>query len=174
MDNEAPTVEAKVDLHEMYERLDGDAMKAAASAAARAGNDAEAAFWLNALNVWSQAKDKKAEWRKSAEREIGLIKDKLVEALSPVKVYLFGSFADGRAREDSDFDFYVVVKDDEGGDFQSLFDLTVKAHEAAHAAFHPAQTRPIDIVVGTESGFENGKGRGLKREVAERGVLLYG
>ena len=160
----------KIDFHEVYASFSGDRLKAAASEAARAGDDDEAAFWLNALNVWAQARDKKAEWRKAAEREIGLIKDKLVEALSPVKVYLFGSFADGRAREDSDFDFYVVVKDGEGGDFQRLFDLTVEAREA----IYPVKTRPVDILVGTESGFENGKGQGLKREVAEKGVLLYG
>ena len=164
--------EQKIDLHEVYASFSGDRLKAAASEAARAGDDDEAAFWLNALNVWAQARDKKAEWRKAAEREIGLIKDKLVEALSPVKVYLFGSFADGRAREDSDFDFYVVVKDGSG----DPLDLTAKAHEAAHAAFHPVQTRPIDIIVESETDFAKG-GQSLIRleaQVKKKGVLLYG
>ena len=46
------------------------------------------------------------------DREIEQIRDKLISELSPVKIYLFGSFAYGVAREDSDFDFYIVVKDD--------------------------------------------------------------
>lgn len=33
------------------------------------------------------------------DREIEQIKDVLVENISPVKVYLFGSFANGTARE---------------------------------------------------------------------------
>lgn len=37
---------------------------------------------------------------------------KLVTALSPRAVYLFGSRAEGRARPDSDFDLLVVFDDD--------------------------------------------------------------
>ena len=43
--------------------------------------------------------------------EINAIRDKFIEALSPVRIYLFGPFADGTNTEDSDFDFYIVVKD---------------------------------------------------------------
>ena len=163
------TVEKENDLHEVYASFSGDRLKAAASEAARAGNDDEAAFWLTALNVWAQARDKKAEWRKAAEREIGLIKDKLVEALSPVKVYLFGSFADGRAREDSDLDFYVVVKD-------VPQDIIKDLNLAAYRSIRSVRTRAVDIVVETETNFINGGQSliGLESQVKEKGVLLYG
>lgn len=39
--------------------------------------------------------------------------DRFVSELSPLKVYLFGSFAEGRENENSDYDFYVVVSDSE-------------------------------------------------------------
>ena len=41
--------------------------------------------------------------------EIMSMKDRIVDQLSPLKVYLFGSYADGSFKEDSDYDFYVVV-----------------------------------------------------------------
>ncbi|MCD8344156.1 MAG: nucleotidyltransferase domain-containing protein, partial [Oscillospiraceae bacterium] len=44
-------------------------------------------------------------------REIEDLKAQLVSSLSPVRIYLFGSFADGTNTEQSDFDFYIVVND---------------------------------------------------------------
>ena len=41
--------------------------------------------------------------------EIDELKDKFVECLSPIKIYLFGSFAEGKQNENSDFDFYIVL-----------------------------------------------------------------
>ncbi|MBO6133797.1 MAG: nucleotidyltransferase domain-containing protein [Lachnospiraceae bacterium] len=46
------------------------------------------------------------------EREIEQIKDVFVETISPVKIYLFGSFADGTSQDDSDYGCYIVVKDE--------------------------------------------------------------
>ena len=43
--------------------------------------------------------------------EIDLLKERFIEQLSPVRIYLFGSFAEGREQPDSDFDFYIVVDD---------------------------------------------------------------
>ena len=40
--------------------------------------------------------------------EITALKDCFVQALDPVSVYLFGSYANGTPDEDSDFDFYIV------------------------------------------------------------------
>ena len=39
-----------------------------------------------------------------AEKELDQIVERLVEAVSPLKIYLFGSFANGTANEDSDFE----------------------------------------------------------------------
>ena len=55
--------------------------------------------------------------------EINELKERLVEQLSPVKIYLFGSYANGTNDEDSDFDFYIVVDDSH----TDLIELTVCA-----------------------------------------------
>ena len=41
------------------------------------------------------------------ELEIEELKSRFVQALSPVSVYLFGSYADGSYTGESDFDFYI-------------------------------------------------------------------
>ena len=79
------------------------------------------------------------------ENEINLIKEKLVNKLTPLKIYLFGSFADGTATEDSDFDFYIIVKDGS----QNLADLTAEAYKSIRSV----RSRAVDIVICTESRF---------------------
>ncbi len=39
--------------------------------------------------------------------------DRFVSELSPLKVYLSGSFAEERENENSDYDFHIVVSDSE-------------------------------------------------------------
>ena len=100
-------------------------------------------------------------------QEIEELKNRFVEQLSPLQVYLFGSFANGTSREDSDFDFYIVVDDDS----PDLVDLTVEAYKAIRYV----RTRPVDILVGKKSRFEARKNMPtVEREVYRKGVLLYG
>ena len=104
---------------------------------------------------------------KTPEREIELIKDRLVRQLSPKKIYLFGSFAEGTADDGSDVDIYIIVKDDTS----NLVDLTAEAYKSIRGV----RSRAVDIVIGTESRFENRKDRaGIENEVMSKGVLLYG
>ena len=101
------------------------------------------------------------------EQEIKRITEKLTEALSPLRIYLFGSYANGTANKDSDFDFYIIVKDDA----ENLVDLTA----AAYKSIRQVRSRAVDIVIGTQSGFEKRKNRaGIENEVMSKGVLLYG
>ncbi|MBQ9616362.1 MAG: nucleotidyltransferase domain-containing protein [Selenomonadaceae bacterium] len=101
------------------------------------------------------------------ENEIERIKKRLIRRLSPLKIYLFGSFAVGNANEDSDFDFYIVVKDGTG----NLVDLTADAYKS----IRNVRSRAVDIIIGTESRFESRKNKlGLEHEVMTKGVLLYG
>lgn len=99
--------------------------------------------------------------------QISLLKDCIIGAISPLKVYLFGSFADGTNNAESDFDFYVIVNDDE----KNLLELTQKAYRAMRGK----KSRPVDIVVVRKSKFEERKGwsLSLEREVDDKGVLLY-
>ncbi|MBO6177892.1 MAG: nucleotidyltransferase domain-containing protein [Selenomonadaceae bacterium] len=99
--------------------------------------------------------------------EIEKIKESFINILSPLRIYLFGSFASGTAKVDSDFDFYIVVKDDT----ENLVDLTAKAYKS----IRNVRTRAVDIVIGTESNFESRKHRlSIENEVVKNGVILYG
>ena len=100
--------------------------------------------------------------------EIYALKDRFVEQLSPLKVYLFGSYAYGTPTEDSDYDFYIVV-DDAHAD---AYDQTVRAYKA----IRHARTRPVDILVGTNGAFERRKAEdphAIENEVYRKGILLY-
>lgn len=100
--------------------------------------------------------------------EIDELKDSFIENLTPVRIYLFGSFAEGRQTEDSDFDFYIVVNNAE----KDMISLTAKAYKA----IRHKNRRAVDIIVNTERSFEKNKDKVMtvEREVAQKGVLLYG
>lgn len=101
-------------------------------------------------------------------KEINELKDSFVDNLLPVKVYLFGSAAEGRDNEDSDFDFYIIVDNSQ----KDMLALTAKAYKAIRFK----QKRAVDIIVNTEREFEIRKGKlaSVEKEVEEKGVLLYG
>ena len=103
----------------------------------------------------------------TARENIRNMSDHFVAAVDPLKVILFGSFADGSYTDDSDYDFYLVVEDD-----RSLGDTSFRAHKS----IRDLKDRPVDIVVGHNSYFEQkGKTRTLmvEGEVHRKGILLY-
>lgn len=99
--------------------------------------------------------------------EIEELKNQFVKTLNPLKIYLFGSFANGTATKDSDFDFYIVVDN-------SVSDLW-GAMDEARASIVNIQKRPIDILVGTQEKFDRRKNLvlSIERQVNENGVVLY-
>ena len=48
----------------------------------------------------------------TARNELEQIKEIIRNTVDPEGIYLFGSFAYGEPREDSDYDIYVVLPDD--------------------------------------------------------------
>ena len=99
--------------------------------------------------------------------EINELKDCFVQQLSPLKVYLFGSYADGTYDEDSDFDFYIIVDDSH----TDLLDVATRAYKSVRSV----KKRPVDILVGTQSKFDERKNAAtVESEVYNKGVLLYG
>lgn len=100
-------------------------------------------------------------------QEINELKDSFVDNLLPVRIYLFGSIAEGKDNEDSDFDFYIVVDDSQ----KDMLALTAKAYKAIRFK----QKRAVDIIVNTQKEFDirKDKSTSVEREVEEKGVLLY-
>ena len=91
-----------------------------------------------------------------------------VSQVKPLKVILFGSFANGSYTDESDYDFYLVIEDG-----RSVSEVTDEAYNAVMYA----KKRPVDIVVGTNSRFER-KGKSahslmIEGEAQRNGILLY-
>ncbi len=98
--------------------------------------------------------------------EIAELINHFVERLSPIKVYLFGSYANNTYTDGSDFDFYIVVPD-------TVSDIPAETTKA-YQSIRKVKRRPVDIVVGTLSHFEERKEiYAIENEVYRKGVLLY-
>lgn len=102
-------------------------------------------------------------------QEIETLKNCFIKALNPIKIYLFGSFAEGKQTSNSDFDFYIIMQDTTN---ERMLSLTTKAYKA----ITNMRTRPVDIIVNKEARFNSRKNvhLTLENEVATKGVLVYG
>ncbi|HJW86720.1 MAG TPA: nucleotidyltransferase domain-containing protein [Candidatus Brocadiaceae bacterium] len=69
--------------------------------------------------------------------------DRLVEAAKPQKIYLFGSYARGDARKQSDLDFLVIEQS-----LKNRRKEMVRLHDAIRS-----MRIPVDILVTSESTF---------------------
>ena len=99
--------------------------------------------------------------------EINALKDCFVRQLAPLKIYLFGSYANGTYTAESDFDFYIIVED-------SRTDL-ISLMRQAYRSIRGIKQHPVDILIGTQSKFDERKTHAtLEHEVAQKGMLLYG
>ena len=91
-----------------------------------------------------------------------------VEKVNPLKVILFGSFANGTYDNESDYDFYIVI-----GDGENVADATDKAYDSVLYV----KKRPVDIVVGTASRYDKKSNSNhslmIESEVKRNGIILY-
>ena len=91
-----------------------------------------------------------------------------ISSVDPLKILLFGSFANGTYTDSSDYDFYIVIDDD-----KNIFNTSFLANKSVRDIME----RPIDIVVGTNSRFQKfGKSKDslmIEGEVQRNGILLY-
>lgn len=99
-------------------------------------------------------------------QEIEEMKKCFVERLLPDRIYLFGSYANDTYTDESDLDFYIILPDGA----TDLAGETTKAYKAVRTV----KRRPVDIIVGTKSRFEERKEiPSVENEVFRKGVLLY-
>ena len=98
--------------------------------------------------------------------EIRAIAERLEQSVNPQKIYLFGSYVRNEEREDSDYDFYLIMSD-------SVTDRLAVSQDA-YRSLRGLKRRPVDIVVGSVSGFEERRKRKtLENIISREGVVLY-
>ena len=101
--------------------------------------------------------------------EIREMTRRFVETLHPAKVILFGSYAKDTYRDDSDYDFYIIMPDDTT---QNMVDATAEAYCSLYGM---KGRKPVDILVNTQENFDSRKDRiTMERIVNREGVVLYG
>jgi predicted nucleotidyltransferase len=106
------------------------------------------------------------------------MKDKIQEELTTViqaivsntkieTIFLFGSWAYGEPKENSDLDIYLVIPDND----VDIFDLNAEIRFALYKKL----SLPLDLVIAKKSIFERrSKALTLESIIAKQGVRIYG
>lgn len=107
-----------------------------------------------------------AEYQEAQDGRIEEAVRRLVEALRPERIYLFGSQARGAATRDSDYDLMVIVS---GSDLPQYR----RAQEAYRVLWGVGV--PVDVLVWTRAEFERQAPvrASLPAAILREGVLLY-
>jgi len=95
------------------------------------------------------------------------ISDCIVESLQPEKIILFGSYAWGSPRQDSDVDLFVVVPSSDQPSY--------KRARAVYRSLRDIAV-PFDVIVQTHDELERSVSvpSSLAYKVMEQGTVLYG
>ena len=100
--------------------------------------------------------------------EILAVKDIILETVDCEKIYLFGSYSNNTQREDSDYDFYVVLKsEDENPVFaeQNIY-RNLSKRDGRHT--------PTDVLAENRNKFYDLCALPtIERKIVREGILLY-
>jgi predicted nucleotidyltransferase len=100
--------------------------------------------------------------------ELDKLTELIISAIPVEQIYLFGSYAYGTPRKDSDLDLYVVLKDG-----LPMRDLDAGLKIAL--AISQKKSMPVDILAKNKHDFDNRlNGITLERIVNRDGVRIYG
>ena len=102
------------------------------------------------------------------KNDLNIIKESVLQAVPAEAIYLFGSYAYGNPREDSDIDIYVVVPDGttELGELYADIIGFIRKNKGR---------LDLDLLMGCSSVFNRRKdGPTLERMIAQKGAVLYG
>ena len=101
--------------------------------------------------------------------EIPKIRDMILETLGSdcEKIILFGSYAYGTPREESDIDIYVVLKDGTKNPLLAMQDIE-------HGFGKHKYYEDVDVLANYKTRYEwRSTGPTIERTVANNGVVLY-
>lgn len=105
---------------------------------------------------------------------IGKIRELLIElfekkGISVERIVIFGSYATGKARDDSDIDIIVVSKDFRNKDIFEIVDQTKDIHSELVERF----MKPFDIIYYSDVDWEQGHSLVIN-SAKEEGEVIYG
>ena len=102
------------------------------------------------------------------QTELDKLTGLIVNAIPVDRIYLFGSYAYGTPRKDSDLDLYVVLKDE----------VEMRALDAGlqiRLAIARKKSMPVDIIAKKKEDFESRLDDiTLERKVNRDGIRIYG
>jgi len=98
--------------------------------------------------------------------ELNTLKDIIIKTIPVGRIFLFGSYADGKPNIDSDLDIYVVMSD-------NAKIKEIDAMKLIRKAIRDKKTMPVDIVVSKENKFNQRKSYiTIERQIEQDGILL--
>ena len=102
------------------------------------------------------------------QNDLELLTDIIVKTVPTEQIYLFGSYAYGTPREDSDIDLYIVMKSD--CDMREL-----DAIDAASLEIYKQIHKPVDLLALKSDKFERKKNDvTMERKIVRDGIKIYG
>ena len=100
--------------------------------------------------------------------ELLAVKDIILKTVSCEKIYLFGSYANNTQREGSDYDLYIVLKNDDENPL--IAEQSIYRNLSKRVGRHT----PTDILAETKSKFNDlCTLPTIERKIAREGILLY-
>jgi len=101
------------------------------------------------------------------KQEILDITEVIKQAVPVEKIYLFGSFANGVPREDSDYDFFMIIPDDGPRPLEAI-------QKARKSLSKINRQTAVDILADYHSRFNDRRHfNTLELKIANEGVVLY-
>jgi len=100
--------------------------------------------------------------------EIIAIKDNILSTVGDgcEKIFLFGSYAYGTPHKESDYDFYVVLKDG--------MENPILVLQKIYEYMCDTNYIPVDVLANYKSRFEQRSAQPtIERTITQKGVLLY-
>jgi len=100
--------------------------------------------------------------------EILKVKNIILKTIDCEKIYLFGSYANNTQRENSDYDFYIVLRNDTVNPISASQDIY------RNLSKREGRNTPIDILAENKSKFnELCNLPTIERKILREGILLY-
>jgi predicted nucleotidyltransferase len=105
--------------------------------------------------------------KEKIQKELAFVIQAIVKTTPIEKIFLFGSWAYGEPKADSDIDIYLIVPDNDS----DLIELNAEIRYALYKKL----SLPLDLLIAKKSVFER-RSRELTLEnvIAKQGVRIYG